>query len=79
MPNWKKEETLQNPRLAWAKGKKPSMKRRCEQHNYYERGIYMITMATENRQPLLEPWLETLKQKKGRTLPTWCCHHLENG
>lgn len=33
--------------------KKPSMKRRCEQHNYRERGIYMITMSTEGRRPLL--------------------------
>lgn len=37
----------------WAVGKKPSMKRRCEQHDYYDRGIYMITMAIEGRRPLL--------------------------
>ena len=36
----------------WAGKKKPSMKRRSEHHNYYERGIYMITMATEGRKPL---------------------------
>lgn len=37
----------------WAKEKKPSMKRRSEQHDYYGRCIYMITMATEGRKPLL--------------------------
>lgn len=37
----------------WAVGKKPSMKRRCEQHDYYDRGIYMITMNIEGRRPLL--------------------------
>ena len=36
----------------FAKGKKPSMKRRCEEHDYTQRGIYMITMATEGRLPL---------------------------
>lgn len=69
MPNWKKEETPQNPRLAWAKGKKPSMKRRCEQHNYYERGIYMITMATENRQPLLGTLAGNPETKEGEDAP----------
>ena len=33
--------------------KKPSMKRRCSEHDYLERGIYMVTMAIEGRQPLL--------------------------
>ena len=28
------------------------MKRRCEEHDYTKRGIYMITMATEGRLPL---------------------------
>ncbi len=41
-------------RIEWSKKleKKPSMKRRCDQHDYTQRGIYMITMATEGRRPL---------------------------
>ena len=41
-------------RLEWSKRqeKKPSMKRRCDEHDYTQRGIYMITMATEGRLPL---------------------------
>ena len=37
--------------IEWSKKqeKKPSMKRRCDEHDYTGRGIYMITMATENR------------------------------
>ena len=44
-----------NPRKweLWAKGKKPSMKRRSNSHDYTSRGIYMITMATEGRRPIL--------------------------
>ena len=37
----------------YAGEKKPSMKRRCSMHDYRDRGIYMITMVTEGRQPLL--------------------------
>ena len=37
----------------YAKEKKLSMKRRCEQNDYHDRRIYMITMAIEGRQPLL--------------------------
>ena len=37
----------------WAKGKKPSMKRRSNSHDYTSRGIYMITIATEGRRPIL--------------------------
>lgn len=37
----------------WAGEKKPSMKRRCELRDYCERGLYMITIAIEGRQPLL--------------------------
>lgn len=40
-------------RKEWAQGKKPSMKRRCDEHNYTERGIYMITLPIEGRKPLL--------------------------
>ena len=41
-------------RIEWSKKleKKPSMKRRCDEHDYTRRGIYMITMATEGRLPL---------------------------
>ena len=40
--------------LEWSKNqeKKASMKRRCDEHDYTKRGIYMITMATEGRLPL---------------------------
>ena len=40
--------------IEWSKKqeKKPSMKRRCDEHDYTERGIYMITMSTEGRKPL---------------------------
>ena len=40
--------------IEWSKRqeKKPSMKRRCDEHDYTQRGIYMITMATEGRLPL---------------------------
>lgn len=37
----------------WATDKKPSMKRRCENHDYHDRCIYMITMVLEGRKPLL--------------------------
>ena len=37
----------------YAKGKKPSMKRRCNMNDYLDRGIYMITIAIEGRRPLL--------------------------
>lgn len=33
--------------------KVPSMKRRCQEHDYTDRCIYMITMAVEGRRPLL--------------------------
>jgi len=42
-----------NSHQAWAQGKKASMKRRCEENNYTERGLYLITIATEGRKPLL--------------------------
>ena len=41
-------------RIEWSKQqeKKPSMKRRCDEHDYTQRGIYMITITTEGRLPL---------------------------
>ena len=35
------------------KAKAHSMKRRCFCHDYYERGIYMITLEVESRRPIL--------------------------
>ena len=35
------------------KPKVHSMKRRCFCHDYYERGIYMITLEVEGRRPIL--------------------------
>jgi len=37
---------------AFAGEKKPSMLRRCVDHDYTERGMYMVTMVTEGRKPL---------------------------
>ena len=42
-----------NNHKIWAGEKKPSIKRRCETNNYTERGIYLITIATEGRKTLL--------------------------
>ena len=36
-----------------AKFKKPSMQRRCVDHDYTGRMIYMLTMVVEGRRPLL--------------------------
>lgn len=40
-------------KLRFAGEKVPSMKRRCDGHDYYRRQIYMVTMAVEGRRPLL--------------------------
>lgn len=40
-------------RKRWAGPTKPSMKRRRIGHDYYDRGIYMITLVVEGRAPLL--------------------------
>ena len=45
-----------NSHKSWAQGKKPSMKRRCADNNYTERGLYLITIATEGRLLLLSPF-----------------------
>lgn len=37
---------------AFAGEKKPSMLRRCLDHNYTDRQVYMVTMVTEGRRPL---------------------------
>ena len=49
----KKEDNSPTKWEKYAKGKKPSMKRRCSQNDYLDRGIYMITIAIEGRRPLL--------------------------
>lgn len=46
-------EQKDNAHKLWAGEKKPSMKRRCEERDYTERGIYLITIAIEGRRPLL--------------------------
>ena len=46
-------EQKYNSHKAWAQGKKPSMKRRNEERDYTERGLYMLTLVIEGRQPLL--------------------------
>lgn len=56
--NKKKEKPMEEKKepTKWekyAKGKKPSMKRRCNLNDYCDRGIYMITIAIEGRRPLL--------------------------
>ena len=38
---------------AFAGEKKPSMQRRCVDHDYTERMMYMVTMTVEGRRPLL--------------------------
>lgn len=49
----KNDKTPERKWEKYAGEKKPSMKRRMEGHNYFDRGIYMITMAIEGRKPLL--------------------------
>jgi len=49
----RKMEQKDNSHRQWAQGKKPSMKRRCEEKDYTERGLYMVTLAIEGRRSLL--------------------------
>jgi hypothetical protein len=37
---------------AFAGEKKPSMLRRCLDHDYTDRQMYLVTMVTEGRRPL---------------------------
>lgn len=46
-------EKKDNSHKKWAQGRKDSMKRRSEEKDYLDRGIYLITIATEGRLPLL--------------------------
>lgn len=59
----------QNKWERWAGEKKPSMKRRCREHNYSDRGIYMITMAIEGRLPLLGKLTGDPNIKEGDNAP----------
>ena len=73
LPQSKKMETSknngQNKWEQWAGEKKPSMKRRCSEHNYSDRGIYMITMAIEGRAPLLGKLTGDPNIKEGDNAP----------
>lgn len=62
-------ENEQNKWERWAGEKKPSMKRRCNEHNYSDRGIYMITMAIEGRAPLLGKLTGDPSIKEGDNAP----------
>lgn len=53
----------------WAGEKKPSMKRRSEEKDYLDRGIYLITMATEGRVPLLGTLAGNADVKEGPDKP----------
>ena len=61
----KKESTHKK----WAGDKKPSMKRRSEEKDYLDRGIYLITMATEGRLPLLGTLAGNADIKEGPDKP----------
>ena len=53
----------------YAKGKKPSMKRRCNLNDYLDRGIYMITIAIEGRKPILGKLAGNPDIKEGEDAP----------
>lgn len=61
----KKESTHKK----WAGEKKPSMKRRSEEKDYLDRGIYLITIATEGRMPLLGTLAGNADIKEGPDKP----------
>ena len=65
----KKEENSPTKWEKYAKGKKPSMKRRCSQNDYLDRGIYMITIAIEGRRPLLGRLVGDPDIKEGENAP----------
>jgi len=65
----KPREKKDNSHKTWATGKKASMKRRCEPHNYNERGIYMLTLCTEGRRPLLGTLKGNPDEKEGPDSP----------
>lgn len=47
------EQTKENSYKKWAKGKKPSMERRWENHNYTAPAFYMFTIQTHERRRIL--------------------------
>lgn len=53
----------------WAGDKKPSMKRRSEEKDYLDRGIYLITIAIEGRLPLLGTLAGNADIKEGPDKP----------
>ena len=62
-------EEKDNSHKAWAGEKKPSMKRRSEEQNYTERGLYMVTLAIEGRIPLLGVLKGNPDVKEGEDAP----------
>ena len=46
-----KREVYEKQKI-FAGEKKPSMLRRCIDHDYTDRQMYLVTMVTENRRPL---------------------------
>ncbi len=62
-------EQQDNSHKTWAKGKKPSMKRRKEGFDYLDRGIYMITMVIEGRRPVLGTLAGQAEATEGPEMP----------
>ena len=62
-------EKKDNSHKTWAGEKKPSMKRRSEEQNYTERGLYMVTLAIEGRQRLLGELKGNPEIKEGEDAP----------
>jgi len=62
-------EEKDNSHKKWAGKKKPSMKRRSEEQDYTERGIYLITLAIEGRRPLLGTLAGNPDDKEGPNAP----------
>lgn len=62
-------ERKDNSHKAWAGEKKPSMKRRSEENDYLDRGIYMITLAIQGRQPLLGRLAGNPEATQGENVP----------
>lgn len=62
-------EKKESDHKKWAGEKKPSMKRRSEEKDYLNRGIYLITIATEGRLPLLGTLAGNADIKEGPDKP----------
>ncbi len=53
--------------------KKPSMKRRCIDHDYMRRGVYLLTLVVEGRRPLLATVSGTSSQPRVTLTELGCC------